>query len=170
MSDPDRKPENAMPTAPPVSNRLPGLHRIAPVVLLVLGAATMAGSFALGLGELTRPGPGLAPLLVSALLTGTAAGLIFVDVPSDYERWTRGTVRIGAGLLSLAAFIVLFQTAGFLVPAFGMLLLWLRVFGGESWRWSLGLAAAGAVGLHLLFVEALGVPFPDGLLSRLPVG
>lgn len=170
MPDLDEKPEYVMPRPSSVPNRLLRAHRIAPVVLLVLGLAAMIGSVALGLGEATRPGPGLWPLLITVLLVGTAAGLVVVDVASDYERWTRGTARITAGLLGLAAFIVLFQLIGFVVPAFAMLLLWLRAFGGESWRWSLGLAAGGAVVLHLLFVEALGVPFPDGLLTLLTVG
>jgi putative tricarboxylic transport membrane protein len=146
------------------------MHRIAPLVLLALGIAALAGAYGLGLGELTRPGPGLWPFLVAVLVTGTTAALVLVDDPADYEHWTRQTARIAAGLLSLGVFIVLFQVIGFVVPAFLMLLLWLRVFGGESWRWAFGLAAGGAVVFHLLFVEALGVPFPEGLLSLVTGG
>ena len=141
------------------------LHRTAPLLLLAVGVVAVIGSRGLGLGELTAPGPGLWPFIVSLLLTGTAAALVLLDPAEDYEPWTRGTVRIIAGLVSLGVFILLFQTLGFVVAAFLMLLLWLRVFGGESWRWSVGLAAGGAAVLYLLFVEALGVPFPDGLLD-----
>jgi putative tricarboxylic transport membrane protein len=141
------------------------LHRIAPLLLLAFGVAAVIGSRRLGLGELTAPGPGLWPFIVSVLLTGTAVALVFLDPAEDYERWTRGTMRIIAGLVSLGVFILLFQAFGFVAAAFLMLLLWLRVFGGESWRWSLGLAAAGTAVMYLLFVEALGVPFPDGVVD-----
>ncbi|MCZ2811046.1 MULTISPECIES: tripartite tricarboxylate transporter TctB family protein [unclassified Modestobacter] len=141
------------------------LHRIAPLLLLAFGVAAVIGSRRLGLGELTAPGPGLWPFIVSVLLTGTAAVLVFIDSAEDYERWTGGTVRIIAGLVSLGVFILLFQAFGFVVSAFLMLVLWLRVFGGESWRWTLGLAVSGTAVMYLLFVELLGVPFPDGLVD-----
>jgi putative tricarboxylic transport membrane protein len=135
------------------------------VLLLVLGAAALFGAFGLGLGELTQPGPGLWPFIVAVLLTGTAAVLVFIDPVEDYEPWTLGTVRIIAGLVGLGIFILLFQAVGFVLPAFLMLALWLRFFGDESWPWSLGLAAAGAIVMYLLFVQALGVPFPSGPLE-----
>jgi putative tricarboxylic transport membrane protein len=135
------------------------------VLLLVLGAAALFGAFGLGLGELTQPGPGLWPFIVAVLLTGVAAVLVFIDPVEDYEPWTLGTVRIIAGLVGLGIFILLFQAVGFVLPAFLMLALWLRFFGDESWPWSLGLAAAGAIVMYLLFVQALGVPFPSGPLE-----
>ncbi|WP_299953433.1 tripartite tricarboxylate transporter TctB family protein [uncultured Modestobacter sp.] len=146
------------------------LHRLAPVLLVALGVAAVTGSRRLGLGELTAPGPGLWPFIVSLLLTGTAVALVLVDPAEDYEPWTSGTVRIIAGLVSLGVFIVLFQALGFVVAAFLMLLLWLRVFGGESWRLTLLLAAGGTAVMYLLFVEALGVPFPDGLVDAVVGG
>ncbi|TFV60130.1 tripartite tricarboxylate transporter TctB family protein [Geodermatophilus sp. DF01-2] len=141
------------------------LHRIAPLLLVALGLLALFQARDMGLGELTAPGPGLWPFLVAVLLTGTAAVLVFVDPAEDYEPWTPATVRIMGGLVSLGLFIVLFEALGFIIPAFLMLALWLRVFGREPWRWSLGLAVAGAVLFHLLFVEALGVPFPEGVLE-----
>lgn len=140
------------------------LHRLAPLVLLLLGAWAMLQARDLSLGELDAPGPGLWPFIVAGLLTLTAALLLFIDDPEDYEPFTRGTVGIVLGLVSLGVFIVLFQEIGFVVPAFLMLLIWLRLFAQEPWRWALPLAAGGAVGFQLLFVEALGVPFPDGIL------
>ena len=133
---------------------------------VVLVATVAAGGF--GLFEASaHQGQ---PLLASLLLTGTAAVLVLIDPAEDYEPWTRGTVRIIAGLVSLGVFILLFQTFGFVVSAFLMLVLWLKVFGGESWRWALGLAAAGTAVMYLLFVELLGVPFPDGLVDAVTGG
>jgi putative tricarboxylic transport membrane protein len=147
------------------------VHRLGPLVPLLLGLYALKASYDLSLGELTNPAPGLWPFLVAFLITLTAAVLLVVDDPTDYERWTRGTAYIVGGLISLGLFIVLFQILGFLVPAVLMLLLWLKVFGEEPWRWAVPLAVGGAVLLHLVFVEALSVPFPRGsLLSLLTVG
>lgn len=140
------------------------LYRLAPLVLLLFGIAAMLLARDLSLGEFSAPGPGLWPFMVAALIAATAFILLFVDDPADYEPWTRGTAGIALGLISLGVFIVLFQEIGFLVPAVLMLLVWLRLFAREPWRWAVPLAVIGAVVFHLVFVEALGVPFPDDIL------
>ena len=171
MTPPDRPGATEVASSRPSRPALLSVHRLGPLVPLLLGLYALKASHELSLGEMTNPGPGLWPFLVAALITLTSAVLLVVDDPTDYERWTRGTAYIVGGLFSLGVFIVLFQAVGFLVPAVAMLLLWLKVFGEEPWRWAVPLAVGGAVLLHLVFVEALGVPFPQGsLLSVLTVG
>ena len=143
------------------------LRRIAPLLLLALGVAALFTARDMGLGELTAPGPGLWPAIAAALLSATAFVLLFLDPAEDYEPWTAGTARIVAGLAGLALFVVLFQTIGFVIPAFLLLFAWLRLLAGESWRMALVLAVAGALVLHLVFVVALGVPFPAGPVDQL---
>ena len=143
------------------------LRRIAPLLLLALGVAALFTARDMGLGELTAPGPGLWPAIEAALLSATAFVLLFLDPAEDYEPWTAGTARIAAGLAGLALFVVLFQTIGFVIPAFLLLFAWLRLLAGEAWRMALVLAAAGAIVLHLVFVVALGVPFPAGPVDQL---
>lgn len=143
------------------------LHRLGPVVPLLLGVYALYASYQLSLGQLNAPGPGLWPFLVALLVTVTAAALLVIDDPDDYEPWTRGTATIVGGLVSLGIFIVLFQAIGFLIPAVLMLLVWLKIFAEEPWRWAVPLALGGALVLHLVFVEAFGVPFPDGPLLGL---
>ncbi len=145
------------------------LHRVGPLVPLLLGLYALLAAYQLSLGEFTNPGPGLWPFLVAILITATGAVLLVIDDPDDYEPWTRGTAYIAGGLVSLGVFIALFKALGFLLPAMLMLLLWLKVFGEEPWRWAVPLAVGGAVGLHLVFVEALGVPFPQGPLLSVSV-
>lgn len=140
------------------------LHWLGPLVPLLLGLYALYTAYGLSLGELSSPGPGLWPFLVALVVVGTAAALLLIDDPADYESWTRGTASIVGGLVSLGIFILLFQAIGFLLPAVLMLLLWLRLFAQEPWKWAVPLAVGGAVGLHLIFVEALGVPFPEGVL------
>jgi putative tricarboxylic transport membrane protein len=146
-------------------------YRRVPGVLLVTGVAAVIGSWRLGLGELTNPGPGLWPLVVSIAVTITAAILTVVPDMAAYEKWTRRTTLLAGGVLSLVVFILLFMTIGFVVPAFLLLLLWLRVFGEESWRLALMLAVGGTAVFYGGFAVLLGVPFPDdivvGTLTRL---
>lgn len=141
------------------------LHRLGPLVPLLLGLYAAPTAYEMGLGELNNPGPGLWPFLVSVLIVGCSVVLLMIDDPADYEPWTRGTLTIVGGLVSLAVFILLFQAIGFFIPAVLMLVLWLRVFGEESWKWAVPLAVVGAAAFYLLFVTALGVPFPAGPLS-----
>jgi putative tricarboxylic transport membrane protein len=146
------------------------LHRISPLLVLAVGIAALVGAVGLSLGSLTAPGPGLWPFVVALLLAGTALVLVVVDDPEDYEPFTGGSARIAGGLAGLAVFVAAFEVVGFLLPAFLMLLLWLRVFGREPWGWALGLAVAGSVGLYLLFDTVLGVRFPDDVVSGLVGG
>lgn len=157
----------ASPHAPARRGLRGQVHRIGPVVVLGVGVAALFGAVGLSLGELTAPGPGLWPFIVALLLTGTALVLVVVDDPADYEAWTGGTARIVGGLAGLAVFVVAFEAVGFLLPAFLMLLLWLRIFGRESWRWSVGLGLGGSVVMYLLFDRLLGVAFPDDVVAGL---
>lgn len=141
------------------------LHRLGPLVPLLLGLYAALSAYEMGLGELNNPGPGLWPFMVSVLIVGCSAALLVIDDRDDYEPWTRGTLTIVGGLVSLGVFILLFQAIGFFIPAVLMLVLWLRVFGEESWKWAVPLAVVGAAVFYLLFVTALGVPFPEGPLS-----
>lgn len=140
------------------------LYRMGPVVLLLFGIFAMLQARDLSLGEFRSPGPGLWPFMVATLFTLTTVILLFIDDPADYEPWTRGTVGIALGLVSLGVFILLFQAIGFTIPAALMLLVWLRLFAREPWRLAVPLALIGALVFHLVFVEALGVPFPDDIL------
>lgn len=144
--------------------------RIAPAVLVVLGIAGVVGSFRLGLGELSVPGPGLWPLIISALLTVTAAIVAVTQDPTGVEPWTARALMIVGGLVSLAVFIVLFQLIGFIIPAFLMLLVWLRVFARETWAMTVVLSVVGTAVLYVLFVEALGVAFPEDIVVSMVAG
>lgn len=141
--------------------------RLVPVILLLVGVAAVVAAHQLSLGQLNKPGPGLWPFIVGVFLTAMAGVLLFVQDPAECERWNRRALGIAGGLASLGVFIVLFQTIGFLVPAFLMLTLWLKVFGEEPWRLAVPLAIGGAVVMHLLFVVALGVPFPKDVIVAL---
>ncbi|MCO4250353.1 tripartite tricarboxylate transporter TctB family protein [Pseudarthrobacter raffinosi] len=139
-------------------------RRLVPLVLVAAGVSAVIGSWRLSLGELNSPGPGLWPFIVSIAVTITAAILTLVPDSAVPETWTRRTAGIAGGVGSLCVFVVLFESIGFLIPAFLMLMLWLRAFGREPWRWTIPLAVGGAVVLHVIFAGLLGVPFPDDIV------
>jgi putative tricarboxylic transport membrane protein len=141
--------------------------RVGAVAIIIFGACAAVGSYQLSLGSLSAPGSGLWPFIVAIVLILSGAVLAFVDTPDDYERWTRRSVKTGAAVAALAAFIVAFSVLSFLPAAFLMLALWLRFFSGEPWKLAIPLALAGAVVLHAVFQLWLGVPFPEGLLAKL---
>lgn len=152
----------------PAAGRLdrPGhwLRRLVPLLLVAAGVSAVIGSWQLSLGELNSPGPGLWPFIVSVAVTMAAVALMLFPDSAVPEAWTRRTAAIVAGVGSLCVFVVLFEAIGFLVPAFLMLMLWLRAFGREPWRWTVPLAVGGAVVLHVVFAGLLGVPFPDDIV------
>ncbi|MUU72024.1 tripartite tricarboxylate transporter TctB family protein [Pseudarthrobacter sp. GA104] len=140
------------------------LRRLVPLLLVAAGVSAVIGSWQLSLGELNSPGPGLWPFIVSVAVTIAAVALVLFPDAAVPESWTRRTAAIAGGVGSLCVFVVLFEAIGFLVPAFLMLLLWLRAFGREPWRWAVPLAVGGAVVLHVVFAGLLGVPFPDDIV------
>jgi putative tricarboxylic transport membrane protein len=121
-------------------------------------------------GDVSAPGPGLWPTAVSLIVIGTAALLVFRDIPEDYEAWSRHSLVAAAGFGILALFIQLFQVIGFLPASVLMLFVWLKVLAKESWRMSLLLAVVGAVALHFIFANVFEVPFPEGVLLLLSAG
>ena len=134
------------------------------MVLLLLGVLGMLGSVQLSLGEASNPGPGLWPFIVSATLVVTSGIIIASRGVGENERWGWRASGIIGGLIGLAVFILLFQSVGFLIPAFLMAVLWLRFFGKESWRLAILLAVVGTAALYFLFVVVLAVPFPEDIV------
>lgn len=138
-------------------------RRIPPLILLALGLGAAGGSWQLTLGTLHHPAPGLWPFAISLAIILSAAALTVWPGQEPLEAWGRRSVSVAAGVTSLGAFVVLFDLVGFFIPAVLMLLLWLRVFGRESWRWSIVFALAGPAALYVIFGRLLGVPFPTDL-------
>jgi len=139
----------------------PVAHLLAGLVPVLLGVGALGYSWSLSLGSATDPGPGLWPALVSALLLGAGLwSLVFERADRDCERFTRGAWGIGAGLVSLVVFVPLLGRIGFEIPTLLLLVFWLKVLGGESWRVSLAVSVTATAVLYALFVVALGVPIP----------
>lgn len=142
------------------------VHRLSALLVLAIAAYGVKESLTLGLGEATQPGPGLWPFILCVFTGSVAVVLLLIDPRSDYEAWTRRSLRIVIGLVALGLFITAFGQIGFILPSAALMLFWLRAFAAEPWRLALPVAIGTAVCLHLIFVVALGVPFPAEPFGR----
>lgn len=139
-------------------------RRITPAVLTVLGVVATIESVRLGLGDPTEPGPGAWPLLASVGVLVTSVWLFITGVERCEKVVLSDLARVATAIASVAFFVVMFPLVGMPVPAFVLLVVWLRLF-GESWRLTLVTAGLAVVALQIVFVELLGVPFPIGPLA-----
>ncbi len=118
-------------------------------------------------------GPRAFPLLMLGLL---AAGLIYLLIhptplehdPDEPPPTAQSLRKVGLCIALLLGFALAFEPLGF-IPASSLAgLCFARLYGGR-WLPSLGLGAALAVGLYLLFDRLLDVPLPLGILAGLEI-
>ncbi|MGY1637476.1 tripartite tricarboxylate transporter TctB family protein [Geodermatophilus sp. SYSU D00742] len=143
------------PPAGPVANVLIAL------VVVALGAATIAGALTLDVGSAATPAAGMWPLLIGGLLVVLGLALLpLARRTADAERFTGASWLVVAGLASMLVFVALISVIGFEIPALLLMFVWLRFLGHESWRLSVITSLAVVVGFYLVFVAALSVPIP----------
>lgn len=142
-------------------------RRITPLALLILGILATVGSIRLELGTLPHPGPGLWPLVISLAIVFSSILIFALPGEEALETWTRKSISVGTGVISLCVFIVLFNLVGFFVPAVLMMFVWLRIYGGEAMKTTIVLSLTGPLALYIIFDSLLGVPFPRDLILGL---
>jgi len=144
------------------------MSRLAAGVAAVSGVATMFAAAGLSLVGNGGPGPGLWPFIAATLVTVCGVVAVLRPATEEYQPAEPGGIRrVLLGSASLAVFVPVFASVGFVVAGTAMFWFWLKVLGGESWLTSTLLAPACAVGVQLLFVVGLGVPFPPDLVADL---
>jgi hypothetical protein len=139
----------------------PGANIASAIVVAAIGVAGTVGSLALGLGSPADPEAGLWPFMISVLLIVLGAALaLFGRKVLDAEKFSRSSLQVAAGLVSLVIFTLLIGRIGFEIPALLLNVVWLRFLGRETWRMTIVLSVAITVAFYLLFVLALNVPIP----------
>lgn len=134
---------------------------LAAVVVLAVGIFGATRSLSYGLGELTQPGPGLWPFVVSVLIVVLAiALLVWGRELADAEAFTRSSAQPLIGVMTFVALAALMPVVGFEIPSFLLAVVWLRFLGGESWRSTLLVAAGTVAAFYLVFVIGLSIPMP----------
>ncbi|MFP5071649.1 tripartite tricarboxylate transporter TctB family protein [Pseudonocardia nantongensis] len=153
--DADGPEEETAPPAGPVTNL------VVAAVVVALGVAAAVGATALGLGTPAEPGPGTWPLIVGVLLLALGATLAGTARRSaDAERFTRSSVDVLLGVVTMVVFVGVIGYIGFEIPAALLAFVWLRVLGREGWRLSAITSVAVVVAFYLVFVVGLSVDIP----------
>lgn len=151
-------------TEPPEDGPPPGgpvLALAAGVIPVLIGLVTFWFARDLRLGSLTDPGPGLWPAIVSVLLVGIGAWIVYgARTAADTEAFTRETRAVCVGAASLAVYTYLFELVGFEIPTVLLLALWLKFLGNEGWLLTAIVSVLSTVAAYLLFITGLGVPLP----------
>ena len=146
------------PTPAPVRARTAALAALVP---LALGVGAGYRAYGLRVGSLVDPGPGLWPLAVCVFMVLVSAALLATAGRAlETEAFTRSSAVVLGAAASLVVYAALWNLIGFEIPTALLLVLWLRVIGGESWRTTLVTAVLGTAAFYLLFIVALGVSLP----------
>lgn len=133
----------------------------AAVVAGLVGIGGLIGSLALGLGELTKPGPGLWPFVVSVVVTVLAVVLALVGRHgTDTEKFSQSSVLTAGAVASLIIFAALLPVIGFEIPSLLLTFVWLRFLGKESWISSTVITVGTVAAFYVLFVLLLQIPLP----------
>lgn len=127
----------------------------------LLGLATLWLARDLGVGTLPSPGAGLWPTMVGGLLVFTGAAIMLkARRDGDTEAFTGQIWVVVIGAASLALYAYLFELVGFEIPTVGLLVLWIRFLGRESWLTTAATAILSTAAAYALFITGLGVPLP----------
>jgi hypothetical protein len=139
------------------------------LTLLCVGACIMA--YRLGLGTASKPGPGLAPFGIAALLGLMSVYLLGKGV-LQAKREQKDTAPAGRLALKkpmiilviLAGYGLFFNILGFSLSNFLLMMLLVWVVGRQRLRLALTVSVLTVGSAYLLFVVAFGLPLPPGSL------
>jgi putative tricarboxylic transport membrane protein len=138
-----------------------GIRIAGAVVPLAFGVAALLLGLTLRFGSPQDPGPGLWPVVISvAIIVLSVVLLVTEREEHDYEKFTRGALLNLLGVVSLVAYVVMFQLIGFEIATLLITAFWLKVLGSESWRATVALSVAVTASLYILFVLVLEAPIP----------
>ena len=152
------------------------MRRIAPPATLIVVSLLM-GWFAhrLGLGSITRPGPGFFPFWICMGLAATSAYLMWQTLspsPEDEAASESETVftlagyrRVVSVMAGTALFGLLLEVSGFLATTFIFMSFCWLVVDRQPFLRGLLISAIASTAAFLLFVKLLNVHFPRGLLG-----
>jgi putative tricarboxylic transport membrane protein len=130
--------------------------RISPFIFLAVAVFAIVEALRLGVGDFSRPGPGLWPLLVA----GTTAALtpvIFVIGQRFSIPERSGLKRVVVILAALWLFVVAYPWIGFVGAGALMVFLVTRVAAREGWVTSLLVSVLAPAVAYVLFGTLLGV-------------
>ena len=139
----------------------PAYQVVGALVALAVGIGGMVLALDYGLGSLRRPGPGLWPFIISAVIGVLAVALLVVGRHlEDSERFTRASFLPAVGILTFIALAFLLPVVGFEIPSLLLCVVWLRFLGGETWRSTVVVSVCTVAAFYFLFLYGLRIPLP----------
>lgn len=147
---------------PSAARRLAG-----PLLLLLVGAAGVWASLAVGVGSARQPGPGMWPLLAAIVFTVAAGVRVLgsVRVRDLVPVEVTDLMRIGVGLALTCAFVLMFVYVGLAVTVAVFFLCWMRILGKFDWLPTILYTALFATIFYLIFTVILHIDFPLTIFS-----
>jgi putative tricarboxylic transport membrane protein len=148
---------------------------ISSLIWIVVSALFCWEAVNLGLGELTEPGAGLFPFLISLFLILFAIGLFaaslrkggrfsFIEIRKSWPDRS-GSRRIGLTVLFLASYVVALNDLGFVLTTFLFIFLLLRFIEPQKWPTVILGSLLTAGGSYAIFEIWLRANLPVGLLG-----
>lgn len=146
--------------------------QITGIVMLVFSVAVMEGSRRMPPSGTFGPGAGFLPfwlavamaILSIILLVNATREPVQAPGQSPFPKG-RAIVAILEAAGSLAAFILLLETLGFLLSIALLTAFLLRVVEREGWLTTVTVAVANSAGLYVIFQMLLGVSLPKNILG-----
>ena len=144
------------------------------LLLTAVGVGACILASRLGLGSMYSPGAGLIPFGTAAVLALMSAGMVVGSLIRTAKERPARTTKIFEGVNWTAAIVVLctlagygiaFDTLGFDICNFLMMVVILRVVCRKKSWVTLAISVVTVVGAHLLFVTWLNCQFPRGPLG-----
>jgi hypothetical protein len=152
-----------------------GLEKKSSLFLLLFAIATLLGSAKLGLGKMGSPGPGFLPFWGGAILFLTSLiqflSKVFSKTKPLESESRRGLLaepgcrKIFYVILALAVYTFFFESGGFLLCTFFLMIFLLAVM--DARRWPIVLIESLLITLlsYILFEKVLMAGFPKGVLG-----
>jgi putative tricarboxylic transport membrane protein len=144
------------------------LETIFDFILMVLGVIILVVSWGYGFGTFRRPGPGLYPFLIGALVLFFSMILLILEMkPKKSEPvFTEGGALIFIFMIiTFCLWIVVMPFLGYVVVTFLATFVFSKIMRLEGWWKPLAISVGTALFIYLLFDYWLYIDLPRGILG-----
>ena len=136
------------------------MSHIGPILMLAAGLGFSIGALTtLDLGSFRRMGPGAFPLLVGGLLTVLAGIGLIQNLRTPMASEAADPIAVVGVVGGVASFAILTPWLGVLPATAVAVFVTGSAIEGFRWPYRLALAVGVAIGVWLIFVRGLGMPF-----------
>ena len=148
-------------------------ERIGGLFWLLFGGAAVYGGLGLGLGTMQEPGSGFLTVVAGSFVGAMALIVILQSYKADHSAqvrikdlwkgvlWHRAVAIVGLIFL----FIFSFETIGFFVCSFLLLVVIMRWLEGLEWSMCLIVPSVATVTTYIVFKKFMNISLPAGIFG-----